>query len=292
MRRRVEVAMMIVLPSFPFVVVVVSCLLLLSSAASTTATTPAATAHYYHHPSSPATSTTTRCYRHRRRGIFGGLLFGNAGAPPSGGVGQRSMTGLLGLRRFREEWQQEQRREGLPQYKLLRHRSIRRCYRPFLFASTSSSSSCDEFADADATSKAAASFVLSVVGRGGSSTDSTSSADNKNKEQQRYGRISDDEYILTDEQIEQFRRDGCVTIDNVLTELEVSEIENVFDMFLSGEIDVPGKDFCDMYVLLNFLVLAVLCAIETNKKLEYILCRLCSLFFAALSVLAFFFLLA
>jgi len=67
-----------------------------------------------------------------------------------------------------------------------------------------------------------------------------------NKETTTYGRVSDDEYVLSPEQIETFRREGCVTIDDVLTEDEVSEIESVFDRFLSGEIPVPGKDFCDM----------------------------------------------
>jgi len=62
----------------------------------------------------------------------------------------------------------------------------------------------------------------------------------------RYGRISDDEFRLTPEQIETFHREGCVTIPNVLSEAEIAEIEAVFDRFLSGEIPVPAKDFCDM----------------------------------------------
>lgn len=61
-----------------------------------------------------------------------------------------------------------------------------------------------------------------------------------------YGRISEDEYVLTLEQIETFFAVGCVTIEDVLTETEVQQIENVFDRFLEGEIPVPGKDFCDM----------------------------------------------
>jgi hypothetical protein len=61
-----------------------------------------------------------------------------------------------------------------------------------------------------------------------------------------YGRVSADEYRLTPEQIEAFHRDGCVTVPDVLTEEEVAQIEAVFDKFLSGEIPVPGKDFCDM----------------------------------------------
>jgi hypothetical protein len=61
-----------------------------------------------------------------------------------------------------------------------------------------------------------------------------------------YGRISDDLFRLTPDQIEAFHREGCVTIENVLTEEEVEEIQTIFDRFTAGEIPVPGKDFCDM----------------------------------------------
>jgi len=61
-----------------------------------------------------------------------------------------------------------------------------------------------------------------------------------------YGRISDDEFRLTPEQIETFRREGCVTIPSVLREDEIAPLVEVFDRFVSGEISVPGKDFCDM----------------------------------------------
>lgn len=61
-----------------------------------------------------------------------------------------------------------------------------------------------------------------------------------------FGRVSPDEYILTPEQIECFHRDGCTTLDDVLTEEEVADIEHTFDRFLNREIDVPGKDHCDM----------------------------------------------
>ena len=74
------------------------------------------------------------------------------------------------------------------------------------------------------------------------STSSSSSTSQRIK----YGRISDDEYRLTPEQIKTFHRDGCVTIPNVLTDEEVSKLTSVFDKFVSGEIHVPGKDFCDM----------------------------------------------
>ena len=61
-----------------------------------------------------------------------------------------------------------------------------------------------------------------------------------------FGRVSNDKFLLTPEQIQTFHREGCVTIPNVLTEEEVAEIEQVFEKFLSGEIPVPGKDFCDI----------------------------------------------
>lgn len=60
-----------------------------------------------------------------------------------------------------------------------------------------------------------------------------------------YGRQGD-RFLLTPEQMEAFRRDGCVTIPDVLTENEVQEIEKHYNMFLDREIDVPGRDFCDM----------------------------------------------
>ena len=82
------------------------------------------------------------------------------------------------------------------------------------------------------------------ISRGGSS--SASSSKSASPPDDGYGRISDDEFRLTPEQIEAFHRDGCVTIPNVLRDDEVEELANVFDMFVAGEITVPGKDFCDM----------------------------------------------
>ena len=61
-----------------------------------------------------------------------------------------------------------------------------------------------------------------------------------------FGRISPTKYILTPNQIEDFHLNGCCTLQNVLTEEEVSEIEKIFDQFLERKITVPGKDFCDM----------------------------------------------
>eukprot|EP00985_Skeletonema_marinoi_P008834 scaffold4036_cov94-Skeletonema_marinoi.AAC.3 len=60
------------------------------------------------------------------------------------------------------------------------------------------------------------------------------------------GRISSDSYVITEEQIETFHRDGLVTLYDVLTEEEVAQIAEVFDKFMNREIHVPGKDFCDM----------------------------------------------
>lgn len=61
-----------------------------------------------------------------------------------------------------------------------------------------------------------------------------------------FGRVSDGLFVLTPQQIECFHRDGCVTIPDVLTEEEVEELSDIFDRFVSREIQVPGKDFCDM----------------------------------------------
>ena len=62
------------------------------------------------------------------------------------------------------------------------------------------------------------------------------------------GRIAPDNYILTQEQIDKFHKEGFTHLPNVLTEEEVKSIEQVFDSFLKQEqgYEVPGKDFCDM----------------------------------------------
>jgi len=66
------------------------------------------------------------------------------------------------------------------------------------------------------------------------------------KKKKPYGRISNNEYILTPQQIKDFHTNGCCTIPNVLTEAEVCVIEQTFDLFLNRQIHVPDKDFCDM----------------------------------------------
>jgi len=39
---------------------------------------------------------------------------------------------------------------------------------------------------------------------------------------------------------------GYIRLPGVLTEEEVLELERVFDAFVEGKMNVPGKDFCDM----------------------------------------------
>jgi hypothetical protein len=56
-----------------------------------------------------------------------------------------------------------------------------------------------------------------------------------------YGRISDGEFVLSPEQIEAFHGDGCVTVQDVLSDEEVDELASVFSRFVSGKILVPGK---------------------------------------------------
>lgn len=53
-------------------------------------------------------------------------------------------------------------------------------------------------------------------------------------------------YPVTPEQLEAFERDGYVHLPGVLSEEEVAELEVVYDQFLRQEIEVPGRDFCDM----------------------------------------------
>ena len=58
--------------------------------------------------------------------------------------------------------------------------------------------------------------------------------------------ISGDAYVVTEEQIATFERDGYVHLPGVLTESEMAEIEQPMMRFLRGEINPEGKDLCDM----------------------------------------------
>jgi hypothetical protein len=53
-------------------------------------------------------------------------------------------------------------------------------------------------------------------------------------------------YVVTDDERETFHRQGFVHLRGLLREEEVAEVEVVYDRFLRREIEVPGKDFCDM----------------------------------------------
>jgi ectoine hydroxylase-related dioxygenase (phytanoyl-CoA dioxygenase family) len=53
-------------------------------------------------------------------------------------------------------------------------------------------------------------------------------------------------YVLTEDDRDRFHRDGFVHLEGLLTEDEVAELEVDYDRFLRREIEVPGKDYCDM----------------------------------------------
>ena len=53
-------------------------------------------------------------------------------------------------------------------------------------------------------------------------------------------------YHVTSEQVGHFREHGYVHLPGLLRPAEVDEIERIYNQFLRREIDVPGKDFCDM----------------------------------------------
>ena len=59
-------------------------------------------------------------------------------------------------------------------------------------------------------------------------------------------RNTDGTYRVTPEEIEAFHRDGFVHLAGLLSEDEVAEAEVVYDRFLRREIEVAGKEFCDM----------------------------------------------
>lgn len=53
-------------------------------------------------------------------------------------------------------------------------------------------------------------------------------------------------YRVTEEERARFRRDGYVHLAGVLSEAELAAIAATYDRFLRREIEVPGKDLCDM----------------------------------------------
>jgi len=53
-------------------------------------------------------------------------------------------------------------------------------------------------------------------------------------------------YQLSAEQIQQYRDQGYLVIENVLTEAEMAEIDPWFDHFIEGKHEGMGRDLCDM----------------------------------------------
>lgn len=59
-------------------------------------------------------------------------------------------------------------------------------------------------------------------------------------------RIDGDTYQVSDEEKAYFAEHGYVHLGELLTDDEVGELEGTYDRFLRREIEVPGKDYCDM----------------------------------------------
>ncbi len=59
-------------------------------------------------------------------------------------------------------------------------------------------------------------------------------------------RIDDDEYVVSAAERRRYDEDGYVHLRGVLREAEVDELAATYDRFLRREIEVPGRDFCDM----------------------------------------------
>jgi hypothetical protein len=53
-------------------------------------------------------------------------------------------------------------------------------------------------------------------------------------------------FWLSRDQIDRYHRDGYIGLEGFLTEDEIKPIEAVYDKFMRREVEVPGKDFCDM----------------------------------------------
>jgi len=53
-------------------------------------------------------------------------------------------------------------------------------------------------------------------------------------------------YRVSDDDRRRFADDGFVHLTGLLREQEVAELEVTYDRFLRREIEVPGKDYCDM----------------------------------------------
>jgi phytanoyl-CoA hydroxylase len=56
----------------------------------------------------------------------------------------------------------------------------------------------------------------------------------------------DGRYVVSDDDVRHFQELGFVHLEGLLREEEIRAIEEVYDRFLRREIEVPGKDYCDM----------------------------------------------
>jgi len=68
------------------------------------------------------------------------------------------------------------------------------------------------------------------------------SASNTTGDERRRG----DEYVVTPEELERFRRDGYVHLRGVMSESEMKVIDDAYEAFLQRQIHVEGRDFNDM----------------------------------------------
>jgi ectoine hydroxylase-related dioxygenase (phytanoyl-CoA dioxygenase family) len=59
-------------------------------------------------------------------------------------------------------------------------------------------------------------------------------------------RRNGDEYTVSQEEVDFFRREGYVHLKAVISEQELGALREAFGKFRRGEIFVPGDDFCDM----------------------------------------------
>jgi phytanoyl-CoA hydroxylase len=55
-----------------------------------------------------------------------------------------------------------------------------------------------------------------------------------------------DTYVVSDEEKKHFEEHGYVHLRGLLSSEELDEIGSVYERFLRRDIDVPGKDYCDM----------------------------------------------
>ena len=60
------------------------------------------------------------------------------------------------------------------------------------------------------------------------------------------GRTDGDRYLVTDDEREHFAEHGYAHLHGVLSPAEIADLAVTYDRFLHREIEVEGKDYCDM----------------------------------------------